>query len=386
MELESGFKSTEAGQIPVEWEVCGLLSVLRIASGQVDPTREPYRSMTLVAPDHIEPGTGKLLETRTAKEQQAISGKYRFEAGDIIYSKIRPYLRKAILANFDGLCSADMYPLKPASDVAGGFMLAVLLDRLFTKYAESVSVRSGMPKINRAELADFVFALPPPNEQRAIAEALGDVDALLSGLDRLIAKKRDLKQAAMQQLLTGRVRMPGFEGPWTNVKLRDICSMKSGESITSAQLHGGGEYPCYGGNGLRGHTFRFTHEGEHALIGRQGALCGNVQLVKGRFFASEHAIVVTAKSGADIFWIAFVLTEMRLNRISESSAQPGLSVGKLLNLEVSTPLCLEEQQAIATTLSDMDAEIEALEARRAKTRDLKQGMMQALLTGRIRLV
>ena len=101
-----------------------------------------------------------------------------------------------------------MYPLRPAADVAGIFILSVLLGHHFSTYAESVSVRSGMPKINRAELADYSVALPSLPEQRAIASALSDVDELLEGLTRLIDKKRDLKQAAMQQLLTGQTRLP----------------------------------------------------------------------------------------------------------------------------------------------------------------------------------
>ena len=101
------------------------------------------------------------------------------------------------------------------------FMLAVLLGHRFTKYAESVSVRSGIPKINRVEMAEFLVALPPVSEQRAIAEALSDVDTLLEGLNGLIAKKRDLKQAAMQQLLTGQTRLPGFDDEWEVRRLGD---------------------------------------------------------------------------------------------------------------------------------------------------------------------
>ena len=342
--------------------------------------------MVLVAPDHIESSTGRLLAKQTAAEQRAISGKYLFETGDIVYSKIRPYLRKAILANFSGLCSADMYPLTPAADVSSGFMLAVLLGHRFSKYAESVSVRSGMPKINRTEMAEFTLGLPTFPEQRAIAEALSDVDGLLGGLDRLIAKKRDLKQAAMQQLLTGQTRLPGFHGEWKVESLSTICSMKSGEGITSASIDQFSKFPCYGGNGIRGYAARFTHDGRYALVGRQGALCGNVYGVEGKFFASEHAIVVTGFEETDIRWLTSVLTRMNLNQFSESSAQPGLSVSKILNLELTVPPTKTEQTAIAEVLSDMDAELAALERRRDKTSLLKQAMMQELLTGRIRLL
>ena len=212
------------------------------------------------------------------------------------------------------------------------------------------------------------------------------MDALLEGLTRLIAKKRDLKLAAIQQLLTGQTRLPGFHGEWEVKSLAATCSMKSGEGITSESIDQFAQYPCYGGNGLRGFTSRATHNGRYALIGRQGALCGNVFGVEGKFFASEHAIVVTASAITDVQWLTCVLGRMNLNQHSESSAQPGLSVSKILNLEVAAPRTKDEQSAIATVLSDMDAELSALEARRDKTRALKQAMMQELLTGRTRLV
>jgi type I restriction enzyme S subunit len=230
--------------------------------------------------------------------------------------------------------------------------------------------------------------VPQPTlaEQNAIAGGLHDVDVLVSSVERLIAKKRDLKQAAMQQLLTGKTRLPGFSGEWQVKRLAAVCSMKSGDGITSAWINQFATYPCYGGNGIRGYVSRFTHDGQYALIGRQGALCGNVLGVEGRFFASEHAIVVTAAPETDIRWLTCVLTRMALNQYSESSAQPGLSVSKLLTLTVAVPTTRNEQTAIAAVLTDMDAELTALEQRLAKTRALKQAMTQELLTGRTRLV
>ena len=161
--------------------------------------------------------------------------------------------------------------------------------------------------------------------------------------------------------------------------------MRSGEGVTSEEIDNYSKYPCYGGNGLRGYTSRCTHDGNYVLIGRQGALCGNVLGVKGKFFASEHAIVVTPSKETDVHWLELVLERMQLNQYSESSAQPGLSVSKLLLLSLQTP-SLPEQTATAQVLSDMDAEIAVLEARRDKTRAIKQGMMQELLTGRTRLI
>jgi type I restriction enzyme S subunit len=171
---------------------------------------------------------------------------------------------------------------------------------------------------------------------------------------------------------------------WVSAKISDACSMKSGEAITSDNIDDGSKYPCYGGNGLRGYTGRFTHDGSYALIGRQGALCGNVLGVRGKFFASEHAIVIDTTPQTNIIWLTYLLKKMGLNQYSESSAQPGLSAIKLLNLRIPRPP-FEEQESIAAALSDADALITALDRLIAKKRDLKQAAMQQLLTGQTRL-
>ncbi len=117
------YKQTRLGWIPLEWESDRLVNRITFPKGQVDPKVFPYRSWILIAPDHIEQKTGRLLELRTAEEQNAKSGKYPFETGDVLYSKIRPYLRKATLAKYQGLCSADMYPLKPRANLRSEFLL-----------------------------------------------------------------------------------------------------------------------------------------------------------------------------------------------------------------------------------------------------------------------
>jgi|GEM_PF-3829566 len=168
-------------------------------------------------------------------------------------------------------------------------------------------------------------------------------------------------------------------------KLSDVVSMKSGESITAERITSEGKFPCFGGNGLRGYTTTFTHDGSYTLVGRQGALCGNVTFVSGRFYASEHAIVVTPKKETDIKFMSYVLYDMNLNQYSESSAQPGLSVKKLLELEYPIPQNKEEQTAIAEALSDIDSLISSLQKLIEKKKAIKQGAMQELLTGKKRL-
>ncbi|MBQ1614377.1 MAG: restriction endonuclease subunit S [Selenomonas sp.] len=172
---------------------------------------------------------------------------------------------------------------------------------------------------------------------------------------------------------------------WAKKQLSDIVAMKSGETITSERIFDNAEYPCYGGNGLRGYTDKYTHEGEFALVGRQGALCGNVNYANGRFYASEHAVVVTPYNNTDIRFMYYLLTAMNLNQYATSSAQPGLAVNKILELECVVPESKAEQKLIAQALSDIDNLISTQEALIAKKQAIKQGAMQELLTEKRRL-
>lgn len=202
------FKDSPLGLIPKEWKVEKLMLRVSLPNGQLDPRRDPYRNWPLIAPDHIESGTGRLLSIQTAAEQNAISGKYGFEPGDVLYSKIRPYLQKAILADRRGLCSADMYPLRPDSNMDSRYLLALILSEHFTRFATAVSMRSGFPKINRDELEYYEAAIPDHEEQKRIATVLDSQDARIRTEEASHGKLIQLKKGLMHDLLTGQVRVP----------------------------------------------------------------------------------------------------------------------------------------------------------------------------------
>ncbi|WP_226917015.1 restriction endonuclease subunit S, partial [Halomonas sp. FME65] len=206
------YKDSPLGWIPKEWEWNSLASKVEFPTGQVDPRIFPYREWILVAPDHIESKTGRLLNKCDATSQSAISGKYIFQPGDVIYSKIRPYLRKAVLANFQGLCSADAYPLRPLTGIVPEYLLAVILGEHFSRFAESVSMRSGFPKINRAEMSEFSTAWPQAEEQEKIASIIKDSNEKLAMEERLLEKLKKQKIGLMDDLLTGRVRVTNLIG------------------------------------------------------------------------------------------------------------------------------------------------------------------------------
>lgn len=252
--------------------------------------------------------------------------------------------------------------------------------------------------------ADIVKKFPvvypkDKQEQSRIAEALSDIDKLITSLSKMIEKKRLMKQGTMQQLLTGKKRLQGFaksnnykqtelgviSEEWEVKRLGEIAVLKSGKSVNFS-IEKQGCYPCFGGNGIRTYISRYSHEGSFPIIGRQGELCGNVQFAKGRFFATEHAVVCRPISSIDAKWLFYQLIRANLNQYKTGNAQPGLSVEKI-NKEVLLPIPpIIEQSAIANILTTMDNEIESLEEERDKYFRVKEGMMQKLLTGQIRLV
>ena len=146
---------------------------------------------------------------------------------------------------------------------------------------------------------------------------------------------------------------------WRRMKLKYVATLQSGTGITADSIDETGPYPVWGGNGIRGFTTEFTHEGKHILIGRQGALCGNINYAEGQFWASEHAVVVEILEEHEVLWLGELLRAMNLNQYSQSAAQPGLAVEFVANLEVPVPP-FSQQHAIADFLDAETARIDAL--------------------------
>ena len=193
------------GTIPAAWDVVRLGDVVTIASGQSDPKEAKFQDSLFVAPDDIESGTGRLINRRTVAEAHAISGKYRFDKFEVLYSKIRPYLMKVCRPHESGLCSADIYPLRPKSMLEAAYLALVLLSLSFTDYTRTCSDRTGIPKINRIDLFKYRLTLPSLPEQRTIAAVLGGVDGAITRAWEECDMLRSLKEATADALLTGRV-------------------------------------------------------------------------------------------------------------------------------------------------------------------------------------
>ena len=180
------------------------------------------------------------------------------------------------------------------------------------------------------------------------------------------------------------LRFPEFDDEWITFRIENLFKeFKSGKTITSSKIFEVGDYPVYGGNGIRGYTDTYTHNGYYLLIGRQGALCGNLNTSNGKAYFSEHAIACKANKENYTKWFFYKLYIYDLNKLSESSAQPGLSVKKLLRFKLTVPT-YKEQQKIANFLSQVDRKIELLDKQQAALEQYKKGVMQKIFNREIR--
>jgi type I restriction enzyme S subunit len=238
-------------------------------------------------------------------------------------------------------------------------------------------------------LTEMGVVLPTTSaEQRAIATALSDVDGLLGGLDRLIAKTRDLKQAAMQQLLTGQTRLPGFHGEWEVKRLGDVASLSKGTQLHSSETEEGGKFAhLNGGITPSSYTHKSNTAGNTIAISEGGNSCGFVQFMTEPYWCGGHCYSVIP-NGVDNHFLYQALKgqQSAIMGLRVGSGLPNVQKTGLLAFKIHLPSALPEQTAIATVLSEMDGELAVLEQRREKTRALKQAMMQELLTGRTRLL
>ena len=286
--------------------------------------------------------------------------------------------------------SVDVTIFRPPAELADRIFLCNVFST--PEWFRAVAERSGgttHKRISRGALGKLSVLLPPVKEQRAIAEALSDVDALLSGLDRLIAKKRDLKQAAMQQLLTGQTRLPGFHGEWVVTTFAQTVRHQSGNStLIKGKLSAEpavGLYPGFSASGQDVWCDHFDYEGDAVIVSAVGSRCGKAFMAAGRWCAIANTHVIwSIPSKIDLHFLGFFINDESF-WLKSGSGQPFVLFKQTFAKTLRLPP-IPEQTAIGQVLSDLDAELAVLEARREKTRQLKQGMMQELLTGRTRLV
>ena len=394
-----------------DWETKRLGEITSIRNQKVLPANVNPNT-PCVELEHIGSGNGQLLEDSTAEYSTA--SKYCFFTGDVLFGRLRSYLRKFWLADRDGICTTEIWPLMVDNkQIDSVFLHAIVQTELFFAMA-NISYGTHMPRTDWEVMRNFMVMLPPIEEQRAIAEVLSDVDGLINALDTLIAKKRAIKQATMQQLLTGKTRLPSSSGAWETKQLGEIGDI-SGAGVDKKIRPN--ELPVRLVNYLDVYnkTFLYSNDLTHEVSARPDQV-RRCAVEKGDIFFtpssevpddigcsavamedipdgvySYHVVRLRLKTDWDIYFRAYIFnTKEFLDQASRQCEGSGtryvISLPKFRAMTIRFPPTIEEQRAIATVLSDMDAEITALEHRRDKTIAIKQGMMQQLLTGKVRLL
>ena len=412
MTIKIGYKQTEIGVMPRDWEVKKLAELSTFRTGPFGSAlhKSDYTNdgVPIINPMHIIDGRIFPTASMTITELAAKNlSEFRLQPHKIIIGRRGDMGRCAtVLDEHKGwLCGTGSMIVRPSQSIDANFLQLILSSPTVISIIENSSVGSTMVNLNQATLSNLVIQVPKKQEQTAIAAALSDVDALIGELDKLIAKKRDIKQATMQQLLTGKKRLAGFSGEWEVKRLGELASIQRGALPRPI------ENPIWFDNNSPVGWVRisdvtksgiFLEETMQKLssLGVQnsrpvarGNLIMSICATVGRPIIT--AIDVCIHDGFVVFdnlridkhflYYSLKFIENDWSKHGQTGSQMNLNT-TLINCTQITVPPQEEQTAIATILSDMDADISQLEARRAKTSDVKQGMMQALLTGRIRLV
>ena len=416
-----GFRDTETGPIPADWKLVSVGSLFSFKNG-LNKAKQFFgygtpiiNYMDVFSISGLRSGDIAGLVDVSRKEIDSFSCK----KGDVFFTRTSETLDEI------GVASVLLEDIENA--VFSGFVLRArpinddLVDD-FKKYCfASKSVRQQIVSkgtyttralTNGRVLSSILLVVPPTKaEQQAIADSLNDADAQVEALEQLIEKKRAVKQSAMQQLLTGKTRLPGFVGApsevhaappgcnrtdiggigvvpegWHIISLGDVCRIRTGKKDVNEGNHDG-EYPFF--TCSREHTYsdNYSFDTEAILVAGNGEV-GNLQYFSGKFEAYQRTYVLSDfHTNVQFLWHQMnthLRTSLGIGTIGSSI--PYIKKGNMLSFKFASPLSPNEQTAIAKILSDMDAEIAALEQRRDTTRAIKQGMMQQLLTGKVRLV
>lgn len=372
--LRPGYHQTEVGVIPQDWDARSIRSLCQLINGR---GFKPYewsdrglpiiRIQNLNGSDEFNYFSGQYSKKIEVEPEQLLfawSGSRGTSFGPHIW-----HGPKAVLNYHTWKLVHDDTQVDKAYFLHG-------LKRLTAEIEASAHGASALVHTQKKEMEGFLLPIPPLLEQQAIAEALGDADALIAGLEALIAKKRDVKQGAMQDLLTGHRR-------GTPTRLGSVLKIGHGRSQKGVEVTDG-PYPILASGGHIGTASQFLYDRPSVLIGRKGTI-DRPQYAETPFWTIDTLFytVISEPNLPKYLFYQFCMINWRKH--NEASGVPSLSAGTIENIEIELHQP-DEQRAIAAVLSDMDAEIAALEDKLAKARAVKQGMMQVLLTGEIRLI
>lgn len=406
--LRAGYKQTEVGVIPEDWEVKPLHSLAdKIMVGIASAATHAYRDRGIVMfrNQNIKPGYLDDSDVLYIAEdyEEAFRNK-RLKGGDLLTARTGyPGTTSIVPFQYEGAQSFTTLITRPRRGVIDSEYLCIFINsEAGQAFFEKNQIGGGQKNVNAGSLKNLPVAFPPTKvEQEAIAEALSDADALIESLEQLVTKKRRLKQGAMQELLTGRTRLLGFGQEWDVKRLGDVVAprneridpRKNGVQEFCIEL----EHVGSSTGALLGNTSTGENSSLKSVFRAGDVLFGKLRAYLRKYWWADRAGVCSTEiwvlaprdnliSGAYLFQIVQTDKFIEVASYSYGTHMPRSDWNVVKNYELPIPHEPEEQTAIATVLSDMDAEIADLESQLAKTRTLKQGMMHKLLTGKVRLI
>lgn len=386
-----GYKHSDVGVIPEDWSVRSLGEIATIKDGTHQTPKYQASGVPFYSVEHVTSGDFENTKFISEQEHQFLTRSFRIEKGDILMTRIGS-IGECKLIDWD--VRASFYVSLALLKIKGAsaeYVAQYSNSSTFKREIELHSLQHATPKkINLGPISDVKIALPRTEaEQSAIAQALSDVDALLATLDQVIAKKRDLRQATMQELLTGKTRLPGFSGDWEVTRLGEIAHIKTGSRNNEDKVEDG-QYPFFVRSEFVERINSYSHDCEAILVPGEGRIGDIFHYINGRFDVHQRVYAITKFSpGISGRFVHFYLSKNFGAWAMQNTVKAtvdSLRLPTFQTFEMRLPPTLDEQIAIANALSDLDAELSALETRRDKTDNLKQAMMQELLTGKTRLV
>lgn len=371
--MKKGYKETELGVIPVDWEVVPISSFATINTGNKNTE------------DKIEGGDYPFF-VRSQKVERINSYCYDGEAvltaGDGVGTgKVFHY----IYGKFD--YHQRVYCISQFQSNIFGFYFYLIFKQLFFERISQMTAKSSVDSVRKEMIAEMLIPIPPLPEQQKIATVLSDTDALIAATENVLAKKRLVKQATLQNLLSGKTRLPGFGGEWESIELGEIVEIKKGELITQ-KTSKVGNIPVIGG-GMKPSYFHdvSNRKANVITVSASGASAGYVGFHTYEIFASDCSTIEPSNK-YNINFIFYLIQNYQhvIFKLQTGGAQPHVYPEHLKKLYVNYIKDIDEQTAIAEVLTAIDDELTALEQQLAKYRLLKQGLMQELLSGKTRLV
>lgn len=398
MELKEGYKNTEVGVIPNDWTVSTISDVGKIDPenlGSKTPLDYEFKYISLEDIDR-----GKILGHSQIKFAEAPSRARRvLRQNDVVFGTVRPNLQSHFFVSNEGsdlICSTGFAVIRPNLEThSASLIFHILFSGNIERQLNAILVGSNYPAVNSKDVKALKIPLPTSlKEQQTIATALSDIDTLIANLDKLIAKKKAIKQGAMQQLLKapdkGGKRLPEFEGEWVETTIGQIARISTGSKNTQDRVEDG-KYPFFVRSQIVERINTYSFEGEGILTAGDGVGTGKVfHYVNERIDIHQRVYLISDfKPSIDGYFLFLIFKENFYDRIMSMTAKSSVdSVRKemITGMSISVPPTKEEQQEIASILLDMDTEIEKLESKKSKYLRIKQGMMQELLTGKTRLI